>query len=366
MTPLFSATAFRGAFFLSFASALALAAAACSDAQPSSCAALPCPAPGWDPVTCQCRHPVAADASANDGGVCALTSPPACGTDGGLDCAATWAEALARFPKCDPAPNRGIAHLARCAGVDAVVSFGIDDGGALFYDRTGKLAGERSYGFSSRCETYDPSFVPPGPDVGCVPLAGQCPADGGAPDADAARCSSVPCPSAAAWDPKSCRCVTPAGECSPVVARAYDPKRDCYGPTEVIPGICVREMLPETTMGTGEMACLVAPDGTRYASPLGVTQSIETSADAGAARSAWSVECDMGLWCDRYTLEILPDGGRFDDPACDAAIGRGQWTHTAIGNPELTFTSDGGLSPLDGGPGLADGGPSGAFARECP
>lgn len=158
------------------------------------------------------------------------------------------------------------------------------------------------------------------------------------------------------------RAPTDAGvPCYPVVARKYGSARDCYTPKATIAGLCLRESRPNDTAGTGEIACLAAPDGSHYAIVKGYTQCLEVDglpAPAGTG-GGWAVKGDSGL-CESATEIVATDGGVSTDTACRDAISRGRWIQGPF-IPELDFR--GSVSASDGGALASDGG---ADAVECP
>jgi hypothetical protein len=221
---------------------------------------------------------------------------------------------------------------------------------------------------------------------------------GCANDASTRSCAPVPCP-APGWDPATCACRPPASIggavadaavdvqrppldaarpphdgsprdasdtgavrdggllCRPALARRYDPAHDCYGRIAAIPGLCFRETQPTTTEGTGEMVCLVADDGTRYAAAMGFTECLrgdgwDTENTLGIGQG-WVEKGDYGLF-EQPIYGVLADGATVTDTACAATVYRGNWSLNYLGTPELEFDSlDSGLDAR-------------AYAPECP
>jgi hypothetical protein len=75
---------------------------------------------------------------------------------------------------------------------------------------------------------------------------------------------------------------TPSGPCSPVQGGLFDAARACFGPLETVAGVCLRELAPGETAGTGQRVCLVGPAGETYVVSYGYTQTL--------AASGWHVE----------------------------------------------------------------------------
>lgn len=210
------------------------------------------------------------------------------------------------------------------------------------------------------------SCVAPSGDI-CAPAPPNHP-DSGDMDSSHAQ-TDAPSVEAGAPDANSGHAQTDApgveaGACRPVTARSYDPIGDCYGPEETLAGLCFRETIPNGTEGTWEMVCLVAADGTRYATPKGYTECLEgdgwSTADTYGIGDGWYVLGEVGL-CERSTAFTYADGGVFDDPVCRAAVSRGLWDY-GYGVGLDWLDGDGHLILLDGG--VAPG-EAGVYAGEC-
>jgi hypothetical protein len=148
-----------------------------------------------------------------------------------------------------------------------------------------------------------------------------------------------------------------ASVCRPALARRYDAAHDCYDAVAPIAGLCFRETQPTTTNGTGEIVCLVAEDGTRYAAAMGFTESLkgdgwDTENTSGIGQG-WIEKGDNGIF-EQPILGVLIDGAVVTDTACAAAVSRGNWQQNGLGVPQLEFASlDSGLDAR-------------AYAPECP
>ena len=143
-----------------------------------------------------------------------------------------------------------------------------------------------------------------------------------------------------------------AATCAPVVARRYDVARDCYGPKQMLPGVCLTDF---ETGQLGDMECAVAPDGTRYAFVKHVTECL----DPAALLAGWRARGGPLNAC--LTVDDIDERGKdgeLVDDACSKAAYRGEWATDGLGTPSLDFDSS------DGSPCLL---PTGrACARECP
>jgi hypothetical protein len=65
------------------------------------------------------------------------------------------------------------------------------------------------------------------------------------------------------------------GLCYPVRAWHFDPERACFDDEIPLPGMCLREIRPLDTTGTGNKACLISPEGEVFITFVGITQQVE-------------------------------------------------------------------------------------------
>jgi hypothetical protein len=171
-----------------------------------------------------------------------------------------------------------------------------------------------------------------------------CTVDAGVEGGPCPSLTPPACRQGTQWNPATCACEL--GPCRPVIARSYDPKLDCYGLEEALPGLCLRETAPGTTSGAWEMACLVAADGTRYMAAKGYTECLEgygwSTQNTNGVGPGWTVKGAGGLCLQGDTGDTL----------CGLAGTRGRWDF-----------GDGGL----GGDGhlILPAGDGGPYAGEC-
>jgi hypothetical protein len=136
-----------------------------------------------------------------------------------------------------------------------------------------------------------------------------------------------------------------ASSCLPVVARRYDGVHDCYGSQAVVPGVCLTDFQQGQHRA---IACLVAPDGTRYAFVMYVTECI----DPDATGQGWIARSGNLNICAHWVYEHGPDGGPLD-PECLKTVSRGYWRQEFLGET-LDFET------------RADAGSRGDRVTECP